>query len=234
MGARAVTFTARRSSKRYLAELKAEAPGLYWRPQTRGDCENGPRPCPFVGCRHHLYLDSTRRGSMKTNFPDVDPADMEHTCSLDPALRDMLDGDTDVQAEEERPPDWRGRAQAPQHPGLVPWADPLPPGEVPPMPEPVDVPAARRNVRTRSVVPGCRSAGTAWPAAGSSCPGLVSAAAMGALTLLRRRQSKGRARRRLCRRSRHVQRLALDRWTCCWRQVSTCRRSAWAARCCST
>jgi hypothetical protein len=23
-------------------------------PRVRGDCENGPRPCPFTTCRHHL------------------------------------------------------------------------------------------------------------------------------------------------------------------------------------
>lgn len=25
-------------------------------PKTRGDCENGPRPCSFVSCRQHLWL----------------------------------------------------------------------------------------------------------------------------------------------------------------------------------
>jgi hypothetical protein len=24
------------------------------RPRTRGDCIDGPRPCPWVDCRHHL------------------------------------------------------------------------------------------------------------------------------------------------------------------------------------
>ena len=24
------------------------------RPRTRGDCVNGIRPCPWVGCGHHL------------------------------------------------------------------------------------------------------------------------------------------------------------------------------------
>ncbi|HUB07073.1 MAG TPA: DNA-binding protein, partial [Myxococcales bacterium] len=27
------------------------------RPKTRADCVNGPRPCLFVSCKHHLYLD---------------------------------------------------------------------------------------------------------------------------------------------------------------------------------
>jgi hypothetical protein len=24
------------------------------RPRTRGDCQNGPRPCPWARCRYHL------------------------------------------------------------------------------------------------------------------------------------------------------------------------------------
>ena len=27
------------------------------RPTTRADCENGPRPCPWTRCRHHLGED---------------------------------------------------------------------------------------------------------------------------------------------------------------------------------
>src|SRR4029077_6719314 len=27
------------------------------RPRPRGDCVGGERPCPFVSCAHHLYLD---------------------------------------------------------------------------------------------------------------------------------------------------------------------------------
>lgn len=30
-------------------------------PRTRGDCENGERPCPHTGCRHHL---ADRRGRL--------------------------------------------------------------------------------------------------------------------------------------------------------------------------
>ena len=34
------------------------------RPRTRADCIDGPRPCPFVGCRHHLAIDVNRSGSI--------------------------------------------------------------------------------------------------------------------------------------------------------------------------
>lgn len=57
------------------------------RPRTRGDCEGGPRPCPYVGCRYHLYLDVTPSGSIKFNYPDLEPEDLEHGCSLDPDVQ---------------------------------------------------------------------------------------------------------------------------------------------------
>lgn len=43
-------------------------------PMTRGDCLEGPRPCPYIECRHHMLVD----------LPDDDMVD-GHTCSLDSA-----------------------------------------------------------------------------------------------------------------------------------------------------
>lgn len=57
------------------------------RPRTRAECEDGPRPCPFVSCRHHLYLDVTDAGSIKIARPDVPVEDMAESCSLDAADR---------------------------------------------------------------------------------------------------------------------------------------------------
>lgn len=58
------------------------------RPRTRGECREAPRPCPFVSCKHHLYLDvDPRSGSIKLNYPTLEPWDLEHTCSLDIADR---------------------------------------------------------------------------------------------------------------------------------------------------
>lgn len=34
------------------------------RPRTRGDCARGERPCPWLGCRHHLAVDVTSSGSI--------------------------------------------------------------------------------------------------------------------------------------------------------------------------
>jgi hypothetical protein len=58
------------------------------RPVTRADCVGGERPCPFVSCKHHLFLDvSARTGAIKLNFPDLDVWEMSETCALDVADR---------------------------------------------------------------------------------------------------------------------------------------------------
>ncbi len=60
----------------------------YDRPKSRLECINGPRPCPFVACKHHLYLDvNPDTGSIKLNFPDVPVWEMRETCALDIADR---------------------------------------------------------------------------------------------------------------------------------------------------
>jgi hypothetical protein len=58
------------------------------RPVTRSQCENDIRPCPWVACKHHLYLDvNPETGSIKINFPDLEPWEMRETCALDVADR---------------------------------------------------------------------------------------------------------------------------------------------------
>jgi len=48
-----------------------------------------PRPCPYVSCKHHLYLDvMPRTGAIKLNFPDLEPWELEETCALDVAEHD--------------------------------------------------------------------------------------------------------------------------------------------------
>lgn len=60
----------------------------YDRPRNRTECRNGPRPCLFVSCKHHLYLDvNPETGSIKLNFPDLEPWELEETCALDVAER---------------------------------------------------------------------------------------------------------------------------------------------------
>ena len=55
------------------------------RPTTRGQCEDGPRPCPWVGCRFHLFIEesTTGRPGMVFNWPDREPWELPETCTLD-------------------------------------------------------------------------------------------------------------------------------------------------------
>jgi hypothetical protein len=56
------------------------------RPASRRDCYGLPRPCPFVTCSHHLYLDvNPQTGAIKLNFPHLEVWEMSETCSLDVA-----------------------------------------------------------------------------------------------------------------------------------------------------
>ncbi len=58
------------------------------RPTIRAACREAIRPCPFVSCKHHLYLDvNDETGSIKINFPDLEVWQMRETCSLDVADR---------------------------------------------------------------------------------------------------------------------------------------------------
>ena len=43
-----------------------------FRPRSRGECRNAPRPCPWVSCKYHLYLEVW---------------EMTETCALDVADR---------------------------------------------------------------------------------------------------------------------------------------------------
>ena len=50
------------------------------RPITRGDCENGPRPCPWYTCKYHLGTDI--HGDVLRHR---DLSTMTETCCLDVA-----------------------------------------------------------------------------------------------------------------------------------------------------
>jgi len=58
------------------------------RPKMRSDCQQMERPCPFVSCEHHLYLDvNPQSGAIKLNFPHLEVWEMAETCALDVADR---------------------------------------------------------------------------------------------------------------------------------------------------
>jgi len=87
--ARARTISIRRLSKAELNRGRALYPEEeYWRPTSRAECAEMERPCPFVSCKYHLYIDvHPVRGSIKINFPDVEVWEMTDTCALDIADR---------------------------------------------------------------------------------------------------------------------------------------------------
>ena len=66
-----------------------DADGAPVRPRTRGDCVDGPRPCPWVGCRHNTFLDvSAKSGALTLNHGlEPDEVDPRLSCALDVAER---------------------------------------------------------------------------------------------------------------------------------------------------
>jgi hypothetical protein len=85
---RARTISVKRMSRRELEHARTLlSPELGEdRPNTRAECRDGPRPCPHVSCRHHLYLDvSPKTGAIKLNFPDLEVWEMAISCALDVA-----------------------------------------------------------------------------------------------------------------------------------------------------
>jgi hypothetical protein len=86
---RARTISVKRMTKRELEIGRMLYPEAdYWKPRTRAECGDGPRPCPYVSCKHHLFLDvSARTGAIKLNFPDLEAWEMSESCALDVADR---------------------------------------------------------------------------------------------------------------------------------------------------
>ncbi|MFW5740162.1 MAG: sigma factor-like helix-turn-helix DNA-binding protein [Myxococcota bacterium] len=86
---RARTISVKRMTKRELEIGRLLYPETdYWKPRTRADCADGPRPCPFVSCKYHLFIDvSAKTGAIKLNFPDLEVWEMNESCALDVADR---------------------------------------------------------------------------------------------------------------------------------------------------
>ncbi|HYO95594.1 MAG TPA: sigma factor-like helix-turn-helix DNA-binding protein [Polyangiaceae bacterium] len=86
---RARTISVKRMTKRELEIGRLLYPEAdYWKPRYRAECVEGPRPCPFVSCHYHLYIDvSPRTGAIKLNFPDLEVWELGDSCALDVADR---------------------------------------------------------------------------------------------------------------------------------------------------
>ncbi len=82
IAAKRLTREERRASALIVYPTDAE------RPENRSECMTVPRPCPFVSCSHHLYLDvNPETGAIKLNFPHLEVWEMTETCALDVADR---------------------------------------------------------------------------------------------------------------------------------------------------
>lgn len=65
-------------------EMLDDSEYLSDQPVSRAECKCGVRPCPYVSCKYHLYLDvNPENGSIKFNFPDLEFDELEETCALD-------------------------------------------------------------------------------------------------------------------------------------------------------
>jgi hypothetical protein len=86
---RSKTIALRKLSKDERAELEEILSEIdTHRPDARSECRTTERPCPFVSCKYHLYLDvNPHTGSIKLNFPDLEVWELSETCSLDVADR---------------------------------------------------------------------------------------------------------------------------------------------------
>ena len=86
---RARTISVKRMTKRELEIGRMLFPETtHWKPRNRAECVEAPRPCPFVSCQHHLYIDvSSKTGAIKLNFPDLEVWEMGESCALDIADR---------------------------------------------------------------------------------------------------------------------------------------------------
>lgn len=83
--ARAMTLSAKLVTQRERVHLRLVSSAQHERPATRGECLAMDRPCPYVGCKWHLYLDVTPRGGLTLNFPHLEPHELAETCALDVA-----------------------------------------------------------------------------------------------------------------------------------------------------
>ena len=52
-------------------------------PRVRAECINGPRPCPWASCRHHLAVDVTGHGGLRITWPMLQIGEVLYSCALD-------------------------------------------------------------------------------------------------------------------------------------------------------
>lgn len=87
--ARTIRSPQRLTREERRAGEQLEAPEEVEMPLTRAECQQDPgRPCPWVRCKAHLYLDvNPETGAIKLNHPHLEVWEMAETCSNDVADR---------------------------------------------------------------------------------------------------------------------------------------------------
>lgn len=75
-----ITLRAELSQEDLIAGAELLEHGPSSRPKTLSECPSGP--CPYVGCRHHLYSEISAGGWLKIVWPQRDPLEIPDTCSL--------------------------------------------------------------------------------------------------------------------------------------------------------
>jgi hypothetical protein len=82
-----ITQLRKRAEERKRLGGKLIVPERPDRPKTRADCAGGVRPCPWVSCKYHLFLEVRQNGSIA--YPqgqDLDALErMPQSCVLDVA-----------------------------------------------------------------------------------------------------------------------------------------------------
>jgi hypothetical protein len=81
-GIRKLAKEIKEDQERFEDQLELSLSELSTKPKVWGDCSRHV-PCPWVGCKYHLYIDvDERTGSIKYNFPHLEPWEIPATCSL--------------------------------------------------------------------------------------------------------------------------------------------------------
>lgn len=102
---------------------------LHARPRTRGDCVDDKRPCPWVACSKHLYLDiNPEAGTIKLNFPNLEPWELVESCSVDvgergPQTLEAVGDFMNLTRERTRQIEVRALHHSKHHPAFVELAE---------------------------------------------------------------------------------------------------------------
>lgn len=76
------TLTAAEAKELKACDRWVQSQGLHM-PKSRAECVNGERPCPWVRCRYHAFLEVMWDGTVKLNWPGREVWEIPETCTLD-------------------------------------------------------------------------------------------------------------------------------------------------------